>query len=215
MHDAQLRRPLFAVVALIVIAAAVSAVAAQAVTTPVSKRQGTRAPGTWCGGVLWRQMTFSDAERRKVGLAPMPTTIAGIAALPRPRRISTSRSTNFQRHVWRMHAVIDRYRLASNGEVVLILFSIDSGQYMNAYLPNPSCLSRRTRDRADILAARQYLVGHCAAVTTAWQLLGATVEIAGVGFWNPSTATRGSLRNGAELRPVTSLSIDTGCGMPR
>jgi hypothetical protein len=215
MHDAQLRRPSIAVVALVVIAAAVAAVAAQAATTPVATHAARRAPGTWCGGLFWRQMTFSDAERRKVGLAPQPTTIAEIAALPRPHRISTSRATSFQRHVWRMHAVIDRYRLASNGEVVLILFSIDTGQYMNAYLPNPSCLSRRTRERSEILAARQGLVGHCAAVTPAWQLLGATVEIAGVGFWNPSTSTRGALRNGAELRPVTSLSIDAGCGMPR
>ena len=106
-------------------------------------------------------------------------------------------------------------RIASNGEVVLILFSINTGQYMNAYMPNPSCLSNRTRKRRDILAARQGVVGHCAAVTPAWQLLGATVEIEGVGFWNPATNTRGALRNGAELRPATNLSIDAGCGMPR
>jgi hypothetical protein len=86
---------------------------------------------------------------------------------------------------------------------------------MNAYLPNPSCLSNRTRRRKEILQARTTFAGHCTAVTPAWQLLGATVQIEGVGFWNPSTATRGALRNGAELRPVTYLSIYAGCGMPR
>ncbi len=215
MHDAQLRRPLLAVVALVALTAAASAVAVEAATLPIAKRQALRAPGPWCGGLLWRQMTFSDADRRKVVLAPAETTIADIAELPPPRRIRASRGTAFQRHVWRMHAVIDRYRIASNGEIVLILFSINTGQYMNAYLPNPSCLSNRSRKRGDILAARQAIVGHCAPVTTAWQLLGATVEIAGVGFWNPTSRTRGALRNGAELRPVTDLQIDTGCGMPR
>ena len=215
MHDAQLRRPLLAVVALIMLAAAASAVAAHAASSPSGAHRARRAPGPWCGGVLWRQMTFSDADRRKVSVAPVATTIGDIAALPRPRRVTTSRSTTFQRHIWRLHAVIDRYRVASNGEIVLILFSINTGQYMNAYMPNPSCLSNRTRKRRDILAARQGVVGHCALVTPAWQLLGATVELEGVGFWNPATNTRGALRNGAELRPITNLSIDAGCGMPR
>ena len=50
-------------------------------------------------------------------------------------------------------------------------------------------------------------------MTAAWQLLGATVEIGGVGFFNPVQTTRGALQNGAELRPVTNLSIVTGCGV--
>lgn len=214
MHDAQLRRPLLAVVALAALAAAAAA-AAHAVTSPVVKAHTKRAPGSWCGGVLWRQMTFSDADRRKVVLSPTVTTIAEMSQLTPPRRITTSRTTPFQRHVWRLNAVIDRYRIASNGEIVLILFSINTGQYMNAYMPNPSCLSRRTREREDILDARRLLVGHCAPVTTAWQLLGATVDVSGVGFWNPVTRTRGALRNGAELRPITDLTIEAGCGMPR
>jgi hypothetical protein len=216
MHDAQVRRPLLAVVVLAALAGAVaSAVAAQSVTTPKTAKHAGRSPGSWCGGVLWRQMTFSDADRRKVTINPEATTIGDIAQLAPPRRITTSRTTPFQRHVWRLHAVIDRYRIASNGEIVLILFSINTGQYMNAYMPNPSCLSKKTRERAAILAARKGVVGHCAPVTPPWQLLGATVEIEGVGFWNPATRTRGALRNGAELRPVTNLTIDAGCGMPR
>jgi hypothetical protein len=212
MHHAQLRRPLLAVVALVALVAAASSVAA---SHPTAAHPARRAPGPWCGGTLWRQMTFSDVGRRRVSLDPAATTISDISQLAAPHRITTLRSTSFQRHVWRLHTVIDRYRIASNGEVVLILFSINTGQYMNAYMPNPSCLSTRTRKRRSILAARQALVGHCAAVTPAWQLLGATVEIAGVGFWNPARNTRGALRNGAELRPVTDLTIDAGCGMPR
>jgi hypothetical protein len=142
-----------------------------------------------------------------------PTTIAKIAALTPPGRIRKSRSTSFQRQVWRLHTIVDRYRIASNGEIVLVLFSIDSGRYMNAYLPNPHCLGERARDRTGMIAARRELTSHCPSVTAAWQLLGVTVDIGGVGFWNPSKVTRGALPNGAELRPLTNFKIVSGCGV--
>jgi hypothetical protein len=135
-------------------------------------------------------MTFSDRDRAKVDLASRPTTIANISALKPPVRIVPRRTTGFQRHVWQLQTVLDRYRIASNGEIVLILFSIQSSQYMNAYMPNPACLSRLTRN-----------------------LIGATIDISGIGFWNPVKTTRGALPNGAELRPVTSFRIVAGCGV--
>ncbi|TMM02244.1 MAG: hypothetical protein E6G10_10680 [Actinobacteria bacterium] len=112
-----------------------------------------------------------------------------------------------------MRAVVDRYRIASNGEIILILYSIDTGQYMDAYLPNPHCLGARARDRTGMIAARKEFTSHCARVTAAWELLGTTLEVAGVGFWNPSKSTRGALPNGAELRPVTNLRVVSGCGV--
>jgi hypothetical protein len=170
-------------------------------------------PGTGCGGVLWRLMTLSDPGRMHVQLHNRTTTIASIAALHGPARIAPSRATAFQRQVWKLHTVVDRYRIASNGEIVMSIYSIDSAQYMNVYLPNPHCLGGRARDRTGMIAARRELVSHCPPVTAAWQLLGITVDIAGAGFWNPSTATRGALRNGAELRPLTNFKIVSGCGV--
>ena len=95
--------------------------------------------------------------------------------------------------------MIDRYRIASNGEIVLILYSIESAQYMNVYLPNPNCLGPRSRDRDEMIAARQELTSHCPTVLPAWQLLGITVDVTGVGFWNPSkrNAWRIAERRGA------------------
>jgi hypothetical protein len=171
------------------------------------------APGSWCGGTLWRLMTLSDAQRGSVVLHGTPTTIADVAKLRAPARTPRSRTTRFQRHVWRMRAVIDRYRIASNGEIVLILYSIDSAQYMNAYLPNPNCLGPRARDRTGMIAARKQLTTRCPLVRPTWALLGITVDLAGVGFWNPSRATRGALPNGAELRPLTNFRIVNGCGI--
>ena len=197
------------------LAIALCAAAACAVTAAGTARSTGAAvsPGPWCGGPLWRLMTLSDAKRGAVDLHGRPTTIAEIAARAAPAATPQSRSTSFQRQVWRLRTVVDRYRIASNGEIVLILYSIDSAQYMNAYLPNPHCLGERARDRTGMIAARRQLTSHCPAVTAAWQLLGATIELAGVGFWNPSRATRGALRNGAELRPVTNFRIVNGCGL--
>jgi hypothetical protein len=158
-------------------------------------------------------MTLSDTNRAKVSFPGTSTTIAEIAKLAPPKRIVAARTTTFQRRLWRLHAVVDRFRIASNGEVVLILFSIPTGQYMNVYLPNPVCLGKRARDRTGMIAARREFMSHCEPVTAAWQLLGATVDVAGVGFWNPSKRTRGALQNGAELRPLTNLRIVSGCGV--
>jgi hypothetical protein len=181
--------------------------------------QSLTGPGTVCGGTLWRLMTLSDADRMKVDLHPEDTTIAAIAALHDPRSIVPRRTTAFQRQVWRMRAVVDRYRIASNGEIILILYSIDTGQFMDAYLPSKHCLVPRSRDRTGMLSARNAFAsgltpsGTCPKLTAAWQLVGITVEVGGVGYWNPVRTTRGALRNGAELRPVTNLKIVTGCGI--
>src|SRR5438105_3424913 len=81
-----------------------------------------RQPGTWCGGQLWRLMTLSDADRKRVRFDDEMTTVASLAKLTPPARISAARSSDFQRRIWRLRTVIDRYRVASNGEIVLILY---------------------------------------------------------------------------------------------
>ena len=173
----------------------------------------TRAPGDWCGGPLWRLETLSDPERQRVSLDRSPTSISDIAALKSPLLAGLKRSSNFQLNSWRLNVVIDRYRIASDGEIVLVLYDIPSGKYMNAYLPNPQCLPRTARDRSGIIAARKELTDHCPHATAAWQLLGTSVDISGIGFFNPVRVTRGALQNGAELRPLTNLKIVSGCGV--
>jgi hypothetical protein len=155
-------------------------------------------------------MNLSDVDRMKVNLHPEDTTIAAISALRDPRNIVPRRTTAFQRRVWRLRAVVDRYRIASNGEIVLILFSIDTNQFMNAYLPSLPCLVKKARDRTGMISARRAWTSRCPKVTAAWQLIGVTVEVGGVGYWNPVRTTRGALKNGAELRPVTNLKIVSG-----
>jgi hypothetical protein len=84
---------------------------------------------------------------------------------------------------------------------------------MNAYLSNPKCLSSSTRGRGAIIAARNAFTSKCPAPQPTWAPLGATVQINGVGFWNPLKTTKGALPNGAELRPLTGLTVLSGCGV--
>lgn len=199
---------------LVLAAAAVAAIVSTAAPATGDAGRVSRPPGPWCGGPLWRLLTLSDADRKKVVLNPTDTNIADIAALEPPARIGPSRKTAFERHAWRLEVVVDRYRIGSDGEIALVLYSIPKNLYMNAYLPNPRCLPGNTRDRASMIAARRELTSHCAPVTSSWQLLGISAKITGVGFWNPRRDTRGALSNGAELRPIIDFQIVSGCGVP-
>src|SRR5581483_6825154 len=159
-------------------------------------------PGPQCGGTLWKEMTLSDTTNKTVVWSPTATTIPDIAKLSAPAKIAATRTTSFQKHVWKVHSVIERYRQASNGELVLELFDVPSSTYMNAYLPASQCLPTKARGRSQMLGARNAFVSGCPAPTNDWQMLGATADMAGVGFWNPVKTTMGALKNGAELRPL-------------
>jgi hypothetical protein len=191
--------------------AVAGAACAVAFTAPAQAAPAAK-PGPWCGGTLWKLMNLSDTGSKSVRWSPAGTSIADIAKLAAPGRVSTSRTTQFQKQRWQVTAVVDQYRVASNGEIVLVLFDTGTSTYMDAYLSNPKCLASSARGRGEIVAARNAF-GRCPAPQTGWQPLGATVELSGVGFWNPLKTTKGALPNGAELRPVTGLKVVSGCGV--
>ena len=119
---------------------------------------GLQRPGTWCGGTRWKLMTLSDTLASKVKWTPTPTSIPAIAELTIPQRYPTVRHTRFELQRWQVTLVIERDRLQSNGEIALELYDIPSSTYMNAYMPNPHCLSAQTRDRKAILKTAAYFV---------------------------------------------------------
>jgi hypothetical protein len=169
-------------------------------------------PGPQCGGSLWKLMTLSDTGKSAVHWSPAATSISDIAKLTAPKKITTTRSS-FEKQVWGFTTVLQSWRLASNGELVFQLFDVPTSTYMNAYLPSPSCLPTTTRGRAQIVATRNTVLSKCGAPQPTWQPLGATVNLTGVGFWNPVKTTAGALKNGAELRPLLSVNITQGCGV--
>lgn len=163
-----------------------------------------------CGGLTWRLKTFSDARRGKVDITPLATTIGEIRMRHGPGRPPTRRTTSYQLHTWELPAQITSFRLDATGSVRLVLY--DDNAYINAVIPSPSCLSSRTRDRADIAAAWHMFVDKCGKATVSWQSLGAIFFVRGVGFWGSKTgSSRGAAPNGAELHPVTGLRVVAGC----
>jgi hypothetical protein len=162
-----------------------------------------------CGGQLWRLKTLSDVRRNTVNLDPRATAAGAIAKRPFPRPIPRVRRTPFQGQAWEVVAQVTDYRFESGG-VRLILH--DGGSYMNAVIPTPSCLTRRTRARTDLLKTWRFFLSECAQANSGgWQKLGAIVYVRGVGFWSQRAPKRGSARNGAELYPVTGLRVVSGC----
>lgn len=178
----------------------------------VAAPAGFAKPGPQCGGTLWKQITLVD-NGKGVNWNPKATTLGDIAKLTAPSRITAARSTSFQRQVWKLDdVVVERYRTASNGELVLELYDVTSNTYMNAYIPSTSCMTSNATLRKAMLKARNGFLKPCPAPTADWQILGAHAAIFGVGFWNPVKTTQGALANGAELRPLVGLTITQGCG---
>lgn len=190
----------------------VLAALAATVAAACAAQAGAAAPGPRCGGTLWKQMTLAD-NGKGVNWNPLVTTIPAIAKLKAPARVTASRTTSFQRRVWKLDdVVIERYRVASNGELVLELFDVPSSTYMDAYVPSTTCMTSNATLRKAMVKARNGFVAHCPAATPQWQMLGAHAAIFGVGFWNRVKTTEGALPNGAELRPLVGLTITQGCG---
>lgn len=190
----------------------VLAASAAAFAAFLAAQAAVAAPGPQCGGTLWKQITLAD-NGKGVNWNPKVTTIGDIAKLSAPTRVTASRTTAYTKQVWKLtDVVVERYRLASNGEVVLELYDVASATYMNAYLPSASCMTSNKTLRPALVSARNHFVDNCPKATPDWQILGAHASIAGVGFWNPVKTTMGALKNGAELRPLVGLAITQGCG---
>jgi hypothetical protein len=189
----------------LVVAAAAAAIGRTAAVRP------TLTPGAkTCGGLLWRMKTFSDGRRGVVRTSPQSTTIGAIAEREPPHPLPRSRSTEFQRHVYEVVAQITEYRIDGN-ELRLVLF--DHGSYMNAVVPAPACLGKRTRSRAAIADVWTTFFETCGRPLRSWQPQGAVAYVDGVGFWSSRFKNRrGAAANAAELHPVTGLRSVAGCG---
>jgi hypothetical protein len=106
-------------------------------------------------------------------------------------------------------AQITQFRLLSDGSIELVLY--DDNAYVRVGLPSPKCLSSSSRARRAVLATRARFVAKCGDPKPAWQDLGAVANVSGVGFWSGRHLTSQAAPNGAELQPITSLSLIVGC----
>jgi len=167
-----------------------------------------------CDKPLTGLKTLSDPQRGLVDLRARTTTIRAINSLPKPRRTPTSRNNAFERHVWRVRAVIVKDRLEDDGDIQVILVARHS--YLIAELPAPACIPQTTRARAAIVRARRRFERGCGSASRSWTNQGVVAYVSGVGFWDLPNRHPGHAKNYAELHPVTSVRFLVGCdGEPR
>lgn len=183
-------------------ALALAAVAAQTGTARPSRAS--------CGTELWSLKTLSDPQRGLVNLRPRNTTVAAIDARSMPHPAPATRSTSYERQVWRLRAQVVEFRLEADDDVHLVLF--EQGHYMIAEMPLANCLPTTTRSRRAIVVARSRFVATCGPPTSEWQPLGAVAYISGAGFWDFPHGQHGHAPNYAELHPVTGFKLVSGCG---
>jgi hypothetical protein len=154
--------------------------------------------------------TLTDGQRDLVRMRPKATSVAAINRLSPPRPTPRSRSTAFQRRVWRVRAQIVEFKLERDAAVHLVLYD-GKRAYMSAALPSSRCLPASARARPAIEAARALLEGLCGPARPSWRPVGAVVLIDGVGFWQVPSGQHGHARNYAELHPVTGIRLVAGC----
>ena len=172
------------------------------------------APGPRCGGTLWRLMTLSDPGAGQVELHGVPTTIAEIAKLKPPARIGSRTKDDVpaaglaagrrRRPIPHRVERRDRARALQHRHG-----AVHERVSRESALPRQAHARPHRHDRG----AESFIVALSARVTAAGSCSARRVDLAGVGFWNPSKATRGALPNGAELRPLTNFKIVSGCGV--
>jgi hypothetical protein len=202
-------RPSFSVAIMLVLCGLLATAAAGTKTGVSSRTSPSR-----CDNTLGGLETLSDPQRRLVDLRPRTTTIRAINKLDRPQRTPTRRDSAFQRHVWRVRAVIVKDRIQDDGDIQVILVAGHS--YVIAELPAPACLSRATRARAAIVRARRSFEQGCGSASRSWKNQGAVAYVSGVGFWDRPNRQPGHAKNYAELHPVTNVKFLVGCdGEPR
>jgi hypothetical protein len=154
--------------------------------------------------------TLSDPQRKRVNLHPKNTTLAAINALPQPYPTPKTRSTAFERQVWRVNVQITEFKLEGDSDIHLVMFG--DATYGIAEMPAAQCLPKKTRDRKAIIAARKRFTSSCGQPTNSWKQLGAVVSITGVGFFDIPHTQEPNATNFAELHPVTGFKVLSGCG---
>ena len=185
-----------------------AALAVAATSASARPRRGVQLPAR-CLGTIQRLKTLSDRDRRRVNMRPRSTTIGAIAQLPTPNPTPTRRRTPFQRQAWEVIGQIVVYRSLPDGSIDVALF--DDGGYVRVGMPSPDCLTKASRGRGAIVAARRDLVSQCGAPRPNSPALGGIAYVTGVGFWNGDRPKLQAAANGGELQPVTNLRLIAGC----
>jgi len=166
--------------------------------------------GYYCGTERWAVKTLSDEDAARVDLKPVSSTVALLAALPRPPTITEDRRTApVELTTYQIRAVLLEIRDENDHDVHLVVADpSDRHKTMIAEIVDPGCSGAITSpDVADLRQARESFERLDTAQIGKGPFLkvGDLVEITGVGFFDFEHGQSGVAPNAIELHPVLGV----------
>jgi hypothetical protein len=164
------------------------------------------APEHWPIKTRWPVKTLSDRDAGRVNLAPRRTTVAALARLRRPRRLTERRIRPVEFRSYRIRArLVEAIRDDMDRDIHLVVADLDHpGLTMITELPDPACRAAQRSPRRILLRrARRAFEGACGRQRIDYNKpLGGIGTITGVAFFDRIKGQRGISPNGIELHPL-------------
>lgn len=157
------------------------------------------------GKERWSVKTGCDPDAAAVPLAPRPTTIAQLRAIPAPSRLPNTRIPSAEEAVYTVSATLTGYKEEADGDYHLVLAD-EHGQTMIAEIPNPGFVGIGSPFLKGIVASRSTFDAHFAP-SGRLQPVRVPVSVTGVAFLDRIHGQDGVAPNGIELHPVLSISF--------
>jgi hypothetical protein len=160
----------------------------------------------------WPAKTLADGVA--ISTNSVDGTIAQLRAMPRPAGVSSFSASRVpqERQVYRLRAVLLRFRLATDGDVHLAIADPrDSAVTMIAEIPDPQRMTRApARYRNEVAQTRRDFIATFGVPSfDVWRPVGRQVEITGPLFFDLLVGQVGGQAagapNGVEIHPVLSL----------
>lgn len=152
-----------------------------------------------CGVERWPVKVMMDRDTALVDLTANPTTVAALAALPRPDSpLAVDRRHETERRTFRVRAIL-RHRDVSRDDSDLRIILADPAAPATtiiAEIPHPACAIGS--ERADGFAEARRVAESLA--------IGDEIEVEGVAFWDRAHGQNWMAPNAIELHPVLRVT---------
>lgn len=159
--------------------------------------------GAACGVERWAVKTLADADASSVNLAPIVTSVASLNTMPaRCTGLPSARIVPGEAQVYEVVARVTVVRREDDRDYHIVLAD-PSGATMVAEVADPACSAAANPTHRELLtqarAAFEQLGGTA--------LVGTTLRIRGVAFYDTAHGQTGMAPNCLELHPVTMVAL--------
>jgi hypothetical protein len=170
--------------------------------------------GPTCGEERWPVKTLTDSDASKVNFTPVPTTVAGLVAVPSPDGNSeTSRLNTTEETTFEVRGRLVGYKHETDGDYHIVIADLqDPSVTMVVEIPDPACGGVCASPKLEeIKQARQQFVQPFPSSQPQPEFAvvqgNVEVDVTGVGFFDFAHGQTGLAQNCIELHPVLHISF--------